>query len=179
MSVHVSQPVLAVLAVVAATCLTAAALFAQTTPPPPSGPAPAPAIEPAPAPKPPSALDDLRRDANDQSAISDIDKDIDRVRTLVSQAREAALKFHVARGKLNDIIAAGKCGGVPSVLQSIARQETETRRLAAILNDSCKEPTGPSLTKVCGEERKKLNSELAAYDEDRESLRKMCPGNVN
>jgi len=179
MSARVSKPVLAVLAVVAATCLTAAALFAQTTPPPPSGPAPAPAIEPAPASKPPSALDDLRRDANDQSAISDIDKELETVRALVARTQQAVQRFHFARASLTDIINTGKCGGVPGVLKGIARQEAETRKLVESMNETCKgvnASSGPALAKACGDERKKLDIELKAYDEDRAAIRRICPG---
>lgn len=174
--------------------MAAAGAAAQSVPPPPTRPQSQAETAPAPAAAAPKELapatpaasgqrgGELAKDIEDQSQLSELDRELKHVRMQVAQAREAAIRFHTARAKLTDLINAGACGGVPSVMQSIARQETETRRLAGVLAESCKgasPATGPALAKTCAEEQAKLDGELKGFDADRDTLRRMCPGTVN
>lgn len=163
---------------------------AQTTPPPPRGattkqekaePVAPPSTEPQSTPKAPSRSDGLRGDIGDQSAISAIDKEMEGIREMVFQARQSAQRFHIARAKLNEILQAGKCAGSASAMQSVDRQEADTRRLLVSLAESCQGSNQGSgaLAKACADERSKLQSELEGFKEDRDAVRRMCAVPIN
>ncbi|MCB1519314.1 MAG: hypothetical protein KDJ37_01930 [Hyphomicrobiaceae bacterium] len=161
---------------------------AQSNPPPPAdepaqaAPAGGATAEPAPPRQgatrrgPAGVLDDIK----DQDAANAIEKERETLREMVNQARQSAQRFRIARAQLTDIIAEGKCGGVASVLQGIARQEQDTRKLLTSLEQSCGSARqGSALASTCRDERDKLSQELSGYDDDRDALRRMCPGKVN
>jgi hypothetical protein len=159
-------------------------LLAQTNPPPPSASkevTSASGTASAPNSRPPSSIEGLKRDVDDQEALSEGDRQMERIRQQVFEVRQNAQRFQVARARLADIVAQGKCAGVQGVLKGLDREEADTRKLMDGLASNClaEGVSGSNLSKICSDERRKLDEELTSYKRDRGVIAKMCPTLTN
>jgi hypothetical protein len=88
------------------------------------------------------------------------------------------LRFRLLRAELEEALAAGKCGGVKTLLQRLDEQESQVRYLNGVLDQRCNSDSvlpGGLLARACNEERTKLQREMETYKVQRVAIEKMCP----